>query len=87
MLGELGVAVIVNVNAAVLVSPPPVAEIVKGYEPVFTVLAAVSVRVLLPPAAAMLVGAKLLVIPVGIPVTVSESAELNPLDGVAVTAN
>ena len=69
----------------VCVTPPPVAMMVSGYEPVLTVLAVVSVRVL---AAGPLTvdGEKAAVTPVGKAEMERETAELNPFWGVAAIA-
>jgi hypothetical protein len=72
-------AVIVKDTVAVWVTPPPVAVTVTVAVPVVAALLAVNVSVELPfPGAAMEVGLKLAVTPVGNPEAVSDTAELNP---------
>jgi hypothetical protein len=66
--------------------PPPVPVIVMGWVPVFAVLDTVSVKCDVPePGAAIGLGLKLPVTPGGIPVELSEIAELNPPETVVVT--
>lgn len=62
-----------------MVMPPPVALIVTVAVPVVAVLPAVNVRVELPlPGAAIVLGLKLAVTPLGKPAMDNEMAELNP---------
>ena len=62
-----------------MVTPPPEAITVRVEVPAAAVEAADSVKMLLPlPGAAMLVGAKLAVTPIGDPLTDNVIAELNP---------
>ena len=63
-----------------MVTPPPEAITVRVEVPAAAVEAADSVKMLLPlPGAAMLVGAKLAVTPIGDPLTDNVIAELNPV--------
>jgi hypothetical protein len=74
-----------NVSAAVCLTSPPFAEMTSEYAPGATLDAAESVSLLVPePGAAMLVGEKLAVIPVGNPVTVSATAALNEVEAAVV---
>src|SRR5882724_9835083 len=71
--------VTVKETVEVWVIPPPVACIVTVAVPVVAVLLAVNLRVELPvPGAAMEVGVKLAVTPVGMPVADNDTAELKP---------
>lgn len=81
LTAKSGVAaeVTVRVMAAVCVTPPPVAVTVTVAVPVVAVLPAERVKVELPlPGAAMELGLKLAVTPVGSPEADSATAELNP---------
>ena len=74
-----------TVSAAVCLTPPPLAVMTSEYVLGGTLDAAESVSLLVPePGAAMLVGEKLEVIPVGNPVTVSTTAALNEVEAAVV---
>ena len=75
----------VRLSACVLVIPPPAADTVKPETPGATVEPTDRVMVLCPlPGAAMLVGAKVAVTPLGSPVTDSAMAEVNPVPATVV---
>src|SRR5271154_6745954 len=78
-------AVTVRDTVAVWVIPPPVPVIVIEYVPATVVEATASVNTDVPePGAAMEVGLKVAVTPVGIPAAVNATAELNPPETVVV---
>jgi hypothetical protein len=75
----------VRLSACVLVIPPPAADTVKVETPGAIVEPTDRVMVLCPlPGAAMLVGAKVAVTPLGSPITDSAMAELNPVPATVV---
>lgn len=77
---------IVRLTACVLVTPPPVAVMVKVKAPAGTVEPAASDNVLLPaPGEGMLVGANVAVTPAGAPPIESATAELNAFTFAVVT--
>lgn len=82
---KLGVTVTVRLTVAVCVMPPPVPVIVIGYVPVAAVVPTVRVTVDVPePGAAMDVGLKLTVTPVGWPDADNPMAELKEPDTAVV---
>ena len=76
--------VTLRVRATVLVTPPPVAVIVRFEAPTRAAVVRVRVKVLVPPGAAMVCGLKLAVTPLGAPDTEMASAAVNPATAWAV---
>ena len=75
-------AVTVMLRTAVFVAPPPVAVMVTGETPAFAVDPAVNVTVLLVTDPVRVAGEKEAVTPVGRPLAVRVTAEVNPDPGV-----
>jgi hypothetical protein len=75
---ELGASTVSAYVAVAVVTPAPLAENVIGYVPAVTVLTTVRVMALVVAAAAIDVGAKAIVTPVGAPLDVSDTGPENP---------
>ena len=81
---QLGGTLTTNETDAVRVTPPPLAVTVTGYEPAFTLVATVNVRVL-PAVAAAVADENAAVTPVGKPAAEKLTEALNPFCGVVDT--
>jgi hypothetical protein len=82
---KLPVDCTVRLNARVLVVPPPTAPIVRAETPAAAAELTASVKVLFPlPGAAMLVGLRLAVTPLGSPLMERYTVDLNPVPAVVV---
>ena len=76
----------VNISETLLVTPPPMAVIVMGYLPATVLGSALNVSALAPaPGAVTVPGEKLAVIPVGAPLALNATSELNPFATLRLT--